>query len=258
MCKADESYAKNPKYARSRTCACIGVAHEILAALLLGTMQFFVWWATRDLCVTNGRVKRYADITDDQIETSEKHYCEGPYKNHEHAKKICNVIPNYKDLAKDSRAFCNAETSVIAIGAVSIVVSLVLFFVAITNACKCCSCESCCGGKKKKNFINVIISGVGSIIALVGWIIFLAHNGAWTRYNKNRKEVEEGMHGSTSDPLKGWFPGEVFQPALTICLIWGFFLIVQRVVQGVFSFLASREEWQDGEITDIEMAKAKD
>ena len=192
---------------------------------------------------------RYADVTDQQVADTKK-ACEGRENT-----PGCELVSKGENLIKDSRAFCSAETRVLAVSVVSIIVALVLFFVAITNACKSCTCESCCGGKKKKNFINVIISGVGSLIALACWIIFLAHNGAWTRYKVNRKKIENYGGQKTKEPLKdiGW-SGVLFEPYLIICLIWGFLLIVQRVVQAVFSFLASQEEWKEEKITEIEVA----
>jgi uncharacterized protein with PQ loop repeat len=186
----------------------------------------------------------------------EKMYCEGPYKAVEAYKKVCELMPNYRDMVKGAQGFCDAESGVLAISAVSIILALVLFFVAITNACKCCSCEGCCGGKKKKNFINVIMSGIGSLIALVCWIIYLALNTAYNQYKDNRATVMKATSSTSDEPLYGGWAGDLFEAALIICLIWGFFLIVQRVVQGVFSFLASREEWQEGEMTNVQMAKA--
>ena len=165
---------------------------------------------------------------------------------------MCKVQDEYKVMVENAEKFCNAQSSVVGTSIVSILFALVLFFVAMVNACKCC--ESCCGGKQKKNFINVIFSAVGFLIALVTLVIFLGLNSAYTQYKVSRADIIKAQGNSGSDtPLDG-STHTFFEPALTICVVWGFFLIVQRVLQGVFSLLASREEWKEGEITNIQMA----
>ena len=161
-------------------------------------------------------------------------------------------MDNYEGTIEGAKQFCDAESGVLAISVVSIIVSLVLFIIAMVNACKCC--VACCGGKQKKNLINVIFSAIGSIVALVMWIIYLGLNSAYTQYKTNYEEVTKVTGGPTK-PLEGPF-ALFFEAALIIVVVWGFFLIVQRVVQGVLSFMASREEWKgvDDKLATVQVA----
>lgn len=246
MCNADESYARNPKYARSRSCACCGIAHELLAFLLFGALQLIVSWTVMWNCTGfSGKVNQIATTDVSNIDT----FCKNSaYKD----AGICKVQDEYKLMVENAGKFCNAQSSVIGVSVVSIFFALVLFFVAMVNACKCC--EGCCGGKQKKNFINVIFSAVGFLIALVSLIVFLGLSSAYTQYKDSRADIFKAQGNSGNDtPLDGW-SHTFFEPALTICVVWGFFLIVQRVVQGVFSFLASREEWKEREMSNIQIA----
>ena len=249
MCTADESYDKNPKYARSRMCACCGVAHEILAALLLGFLQFICWYTVGQNCYSGGGwVSDKARLDKDMLKQLEKRNCDPPATGYE---KMCEAYTFYPDMIDGAKAFCDAQSSVLAISAVSIIAALVLFFVAIANACKCC--ESCCGGKQRKSFLNVIFSAVGALIALIAWIIYLGLNSAYTKYRDGLADINK-VASFTSTPVSGTFYS-FFDSALIICVIWMFFVILQRVVQGVLSFLASREEWKEGEMTNVQMAK---
>lgn len=249
MCTADKSYDKNPKYAKSRMCACCGVAHEILAALLLGFLQFVCWLTVQQNCYSSYSLGGYAQLDKEMVKKAQKAYCDPPVTGHE---KTCEAYSKYPDLIDAAKAFCDAETSVLAISAVSIIVALMLFFVAIANACKCC--VSCCGGKQRKSFLNVIFSAVGALIALIAWIIYLGLNSAYTKYRDGLADIVKLTgNGQTNNILTGTFYS-FFDSALIICVIWMFFVILQRVVQGVLSFLASREEWKEGEMTNVQMA----
>ena len=159
-------------------CACCGVAHEILAALLLGFLQFICWVTVGQNCYSGGGwVSDKARLDKDMLKQLEKRNCDPPATGYE---KMCEAYTFYPDMIDGAKAFCDAQSSVLAISAVSIIAALVLFFVAIANACKCC--ESCCGGKQRKSFLNVIFSAVGALIALIAWIIYLGLNSAYTKY----------------------------------------------------------------------------
>ena len=246
MCNADESYAKNPKYARSRACACCGIAHEFLAFLLLGGLQVICYLTVMQNCWPSGRVRDISkfDVSSYAALCDNKLYKDSP---------ICKKLDNYEGMIEGAKQFCDAESGVLAISVVSIIVSLILFFIAMVNACKCC--VACCGGKQKKNLINVVFSAIGSIVALVVWIIYLGLNSAYTQYKTNYEEITKGAGGTTSEPLEGGF-GLFFEAALIIVLVWGCFLIVQRVVQGALSFMASREEWKgvDDKLATVQVA----
>jgi len=230
-------------------CACCGVAHEIMAALVLGFLQFICWLTVHQNCWSGGWVSDKAKVDLTYLEQTKKSVCEAGAGY----EKMCKAYDVYPDVIKGAKAFCDAESGVLAIFAVSVIVALMLFFVAITNACKCCSCESCCGGKQRKNFLNVIFSAVGALIALIAWIIFLGLNSAYTKYREGLAKIDELTGNTGNTPISGTFYS-FFQSALTICVGWMFFVILQRVVQGVLSFLASREEWKEGEMNNIQMA----
>ena len=113
MCNADESYAKNPKYARSRACACCGIAHEFLAFLLLGGLQVICCLTVMQNCYSSGRVRdiskfdvsHYAAICDND------RYKDAP---------ICKVMDSYEGTIEGAKQFCDAESGVLAISVVSI------------------------------------------------------------------------------------------------------------------------------------------
>ena len=99
---------------------------------------------------------------------------------------------NYEGSFEGYLKFCDAESGVLAIMLYRLS-SLVLFIIAMVNACKCC--VACCGGKQK-NLINVIFSAIGSIVALVMWIIYLGL-ALLTQYKTNYEEVTKVTGGTT-------------------------------------------------------------
>jgi len=151
-----------------------------------------------------------------------------------------------KNVALGARAFCNSTGSTLGITIVSELWAIAAIVFATMNSG--CACAECFNGKKQQNFIYAVFSGAGGLLALINWAIFLALNTAWNSYANGIITTFNLITQQTTVEKKDVLldtAGGTFDTVLIMALIWGFFVIVGRGIQGALSFQASREDWKE-------------
>lgn len=235
MCSKREE--DTPAAAKSRSCACCNIAMETISTLVFAFLQFVVW-ATMFLMCHGGYSGGYYYMST----MKEGTYAEtcASMSSSPPSSGMCSEewITNGDGMIKHAKNFCNAQSGIMAISIIAIVLSLCLIWFAISMA-GCC-CGGCCGKTAKaRNQVYAIVTAIAALIALVRMIMYA---GALSESEAYNKKFESFTGYKNTFATGSAYTYAFFHTALLLVTLFAAGLVLSRGGQSALSVMVVREK----------------